>query len=283
MLGSQPVSLSKENISLLIKEPYLVSWKADGTRFMLLIQRESAYLTDRDFRIFHIPHLHFPRKGLHDLHSDTLIDGELVIDRVDEKTVKPRFLMYDLVTLNGVAMPADYAKRLEILREEVFIPREMAKTQKKFDFSKEPFGIRCKDFYPLAKIQEVFQLLPKLPHENDGLILAPNHQAYLPGRDNKLLKWKPPHLNTVDFRLDVEKVQKEHSPTEVVYRLLLAQGGDKVFGQLSFDTLNKEEVKKFRCSFACLLFFINLVCIEHCSSLHFSSQGLEWQDHRVSV
>ena len=35
--GLQPVSLKRDNIELLTKEKYLVSWKADGMRFELLL------------------------------------------------------------------------------------------------------------------------------------------------------------------------------------------------------------------------------------------------------
>lgn len=35
--GSQPVSLDNDNIRLLQERPYKVSWKADGTRYMMLI------------------------------------------------------------------------------------------------------------------------------------------------------------------------------------------------------------------------------------------------------
>jgi len=35
--GSQPVSLDRDRIRLLQEKPYKVSWKADGTRYMMLI------------------------------------------------------------------------------------------------------------------------------------------------------------------------------------------------------------------------------------------------------
>ena len=35
--GSQPVSLDRDRIRLLGEKPYRVSWKADGTRYMMLI------------------------------------------------------------------------------------------------------------------------------------------------------------------------------------------------------------------------------------------------------
>jgi hypothetical protein len=36
-------------------------------------------------------------------------------------------------------------------------------------------------------------------HENDGLIFTKVDSPYKPGRDFNIVKWKPPHLNTIDF------------------------------------------------------------------------------------
>lgn len=40
-----------------------------------------------------------------------------------------------------------------------------------------------------------------LPHENDGLIFNHEEKPYQLGVNNGYLKWKPSHLNTVDFFL----------------------------------------------------------------------------------
>ncbi len=37
--GSQPVSLARSNMGLLSERRYWVTWKADGTRYMLLLCR----------------------------------------------------------------------------------------------------------------------------------------------------------------------------------------------------------------------------------------------------
>ena len=34
--GAQPVSMDRKNIGFLAEKPYMVSWKADGTRFLHL-------------------------------------------------------------------------------------------------------------------------------------------------------------------------------------------------------------------------------------------------------
>ncbi len=36
--GSQPVSMDVQNIRLLSQKPYRVSWKADGTRYFIVVK-----------------------------------------------------------------------------------------------------------------------------------------------------------------------------------------------------------------------------------------------------
>ena len=49
--GGQPVSLDRQNISLLHEKRYWVTWKADGTRYMMLLCRWGVYLIDRAFNV----------------------------------------------------------------------------------------------------------------------------------------------------------------------------------------------------------------------------------------
>ena len=45
-----------------------------------------------------------------------------------------------------------------------------------------------------------------LGHEPDGLVFQPSDEAYEPGRDDRILKWKPHTHNSVDFKLQVRHV-----------------------------------------------------------------------------
>ena len=49
--GSQPVSLDRANIGLLEARRFWVTWKADGTRYLLLLCRWGVYLLDRSFAV----------------------------------------------------------------------------------------------------------------------------------------------------------------------------------------------------------------------------------------
>ncbi|NWU25517.1 MCE1 enzyme, partial [Dyaphorophyia castanea] len=99
--GAQPVSMDKQNIKFLEQKPYKVSWKADGTRYMMLIDgKNEVYMIDRDNSIFHVSNLEFPfRKDLRTHLTNTLLDGEMIIDKVNGQVV-PRYLIYDIIKFN---------------------------------------------------------------------------------------------------------------------------------------------------------------------------------------
>jgi mRNA-capping enzyme len=75
--GSQPVSMDLENLFLLHHNPYRVSWKADGTRYMMLIQGDGqVYFIDRNNSIFSVDKLTFPHvRDCSKKLKDTLLDG----------------------------------------------------------------------------------------------------------------------------------------------------------------------------------------------------------------
>lgn len=75
--GCQPVSMDRNNIKFLHTKPYRVSWKADGTRYMMLIVKSGEiFFADRDNSIFEVKGLQFPyRKDLKKHLTDTLVDG----------------------------------------------------------------------------------------------------------------------------------------------------------------------------------------------------------------
>lgn len=100
--GSQPVSMDRHNIQLLSQKPYRVSWKADGSRYMMLILKENeVYFFDRDNSCFQVSGMRFPcREDINAHIAETLIDGEMVIDKVNGLSI-PRYLVYDIIHFNG--------------------------------------------------------------------------------------------------------------------------------------------------------------------------------------
>lgn len=75
--GSQPVSMDNNNLTLLQQKPYKVSWKADGTRYMMLIvKKDEIYFFDRDNSCFAVSGISFPHHANLQNHiTNTLLDG----------------------------------------------------------------------------------------------------------------------------------------------------------------------------------------------------------------
>lgn len=205
--GCQPVSMSKQNLELLHQKPYKVSWKADGTRYMMLIDgKDEVYFYDRDGCLYQVSGLTFLHRKDKNRHlSDTLLDGEMVIDVVKGQQF-PRYLIYDIIRFEGNEVgKVDFGTRLVCIEKEIVGSRNNYIVQGLIDKTKEPFSVRKKEFWD---VQDTYKLLEDkftkmLTHEPDGLIFQPGRDPYKCGRDDTVLKWKPASMNSVDFKLKV--------------------------------------------------------------------------------
>jgi len=207
--GCQPVSMDRQNLSFLQDKPYKVSWKADGTRYMMLIDgKDEVYFIDRDncvYKVTGLTFLHRKDKNKH-IH-DTVMDGEMVIDVVNG-TSFPRFLIYDIVRYEGNEVgKCDFGTRLTCIEKEIVGSRNMYIQQGAIDKTKEPFSIRKKEFWDVTDAHKLISddFTSKLAHEPDGLIFQPAKDPYKAGRDDTVLKWKPASMNSVDFKLKIVK------------------------------------------------------------------------------
>ncbi|XP_008787727.1 mRNA-capping enzyme-like [Phoenix dactylifera] len=210
--GSHPVSLNRDNLQLLRQRYYYATWKADGTRYMMLITTHGCYLIDRNF-CFRRVQMRFPLKNNEGSHNLTLIDGEMIIDTLPDTGLKRRYLAYDLVALNSnsvVKLP--FADRWKLLEEEVVRPRNHERKQfecegkcnSSYRYDMEPFSVRRKDFWLLSTVVKLLkEFIPKLSHAADGLIFQGWDDPYVPRTHEGLLKWKYPELNSVDFLFEV--------------------------------------------------------------------------------
>jgi len=148
----------------------------------------------------------FPSRKNFDEHLyQTLVDGEMVLDNVNGTTI-PRYLIYDIIKFRGEDTgKMDFRIRLTCIRDEIVNPRYKAIESGLIDRALEPFGVRFKTFW---FVEDAFRILEgkfsqELLHEPDGLIFQPTKDPYVCGRCDEVLKWKPPELNSIDFRLKV--------------------------------------------------------------------------------
>lgn len=214
--GSQPVSLTRRNLNSLTKFPYVVCEKSDGERHMLLIYKKHCYLIDRMFNIYRV------QITLPDMDNTSLLDGELILDTSPNPKSKGtiRYLVYDAVQVKGVNVAKEtLLYRLKSAFVELIRPRQRAST--------DAFAIFVKDFFDVCySANLVFPYGCRLGHECDGLIFTPAEDPYKPGTCPRLLKWKPAHLNTVDF---VIELVMGYRPEDTHAKLLPAVAGVQKF------------------------------------------------------
>ncbi|XP_014209995.1 mRNA-capping enzyme [Copidosoma floridanum] len=206
--GSQPVTLDFDNLRLLHEKPYKVSWKADGTRYMMFVCEDGqVYFIDRDNSIFEVDGLTFPHvRDRMRMLKDTLLDGEMVIDKTDGKEY-PRYLVYDVLMYDGkdVKKLNFHPNRYHIIENEVIAGRKRAMQEGRIIREKEPFSVRLKEFWPVINAAKLLsnEFAKKLTHEPDGLIFQPAKEPYKTGQCLDVLKWKPVFLNSMDFKLKI--------------------------------------------------------------------------------
>ncbi|XP_037030418.1 mRNA-capping enzyme [Bradysia coprophila] len=252
--GSQPVSMDQKNINLLHMEPYRVSWKADGTRYMMLVLEENeVYFFDRDNSCFQVEGLRFPHHSDFKRHlTNTLLDGEMVIDKVNGLSI-PRYLVYDVVKYEGrdIGQEPFYPNRLDCIQKQITDPRNNAMRHGWIIKDREPFSVRPKCFWDVTQAGAL--LAPKfansLAHEPDGLIFQPSLDPYKSGACSKVLKWKPLHMNSVDFKLKITQQGGMGMLTEKMGYLYVGQH-EQPFASIKYTKYLKElDGKIIECKF----------------------------------
>ncbi|RLN71037.1 hypothetical protein BBJ28_00018542 [Nothophytophthora sp. Chile5] len=108
--------------------------------------------------------------------ANTLIDG-LIVEDQDQEVKVARYLAFDILFLEGAPIwQKKLEKRLQCLQNEIILPR---KNDKSFDYSKEPFRVRMKDHFRLAKTEYMLKKFAKsVTHEVDGVIYTPTDAPY---------------------------------------------------------------------------------------------------------
>jgi len=236
--GAQPVSFSKSHLTQLQKDEYVYitpshqlveadRWmksyylceKTDGIRCLLFLtfiigeegrKIEAAFLIDRKNDYYHIdnPHFHFPLPNapLDSFHVGTLLDGELVLDTYPApRPAIRRYLVFDCLAIDDKDLiHRTLDKRLAYFHERVLKPYNDLFQKYPEERTEQPFEVRVKKMEKAYGIEMMFKdVLPSLPHGNDGLVFTCRTSEYTIGTDRKIIKWKPPAENTIDFRLQI--------------------------------------------------------------------------------
>ncbi|CAK4471619.1 unnamed protein product [Aphanomyces euteiches] len=197
--GCEAISLTKTHIrdyanpspGSLTKE-YLVTWRARGTRCLLLALKDGNYLVSRRMTFTKV-NVKFPRKrAMHENTDKTLVDGVLVEDR-DGSSVVLRYLAFDMIAWEGSPVwKSKLEKRLQCLQNEIILPRKAVRIDrtpfvvdsclmkdKSLEGASESFRVRMKDHFRLEKTEHLLRnFIPRVTHNVDGLILTPKLAVY---------------------------------------------------------------------------------------------------------
>ncbi|GMS81928.1 hypothetical protein PENTCL1PPCAC_4103, partial [Pristionchus entomophagus] len=233
--GSQPVSMEaspeRNNLYFLAQRRYRMSWKADGSRYLIyIIDKGQVYAFDRDNEVFPLPRLTFPHRKEPRHITNTLVDCELIFDNVDGRET-PRILIYDIITFEGINLGKEnFDTRLECIRKEIHGARETACKEGRVNKARELCSVRVKDFWPIESTEKVLSddFTKNVAHEIDGLIFQPVDEPYVAGRCDSVLKWKPPSHNSVDFKLQIRKVNREGELTQHIGFLYVQHSAEPV-------------------------------------------------------
>lgn len=237
--GAQPVSFTKRSLDMLLHQDFWVCEKSDGQRVLVFVVANGAtghqevYLIDRKNTYKLQRNLFFPhsdpqyyvkdsapeeqkratfmrqmKDGLPLYNGwpgckDTLLDGELVWD-VEKKTGRRRLrlLLFDALVVDGVNMSMrPLTKRYGRLHNTIFKPFADYMSKNPMAVAEAPFEVKIKHMDLAYGIDAVIQRMPLLEHGNDGLIFTGMHSGYTFGTDSKIIKWKPPSENSIDFVL----------------------------------------------------------------------------------
>ncbi|XP_027407217.1 mRNA-capping enzyme isoform X1 [Bos indicus] len=232
--------------------PHEEGRKLQFSRYMMLIDgTNEVFMIDRDNSVFHVSNLEFPfRKDLRMHLSNTLLDGEMIIDRVNGQAV-PRYLIYDIIKFNAQPVgDCDFNIRLQCIEREIINPRHEKMKTGLIDKTQEPFSVRHKPFFDIYTSRKLLEgnFAKEVSHEMDGLIFQPTGK-YKPGRCDDILKWKPPSLNSVDFRLKITRMGGEGLLPQNI-GLLYVGGYERPFAQIKVTKeLKQYDNKIIECKF----------------------------------
>lgn len=202
--GCQPVSFLKEHASLLLKSDYYVCEKSDGIRYLLYFCQPPGlglccFLIDRNYNLIHIANSYLLSRSIDSetrrpfFQTETILDGELIVENGEQRTSKLVFLIFDCLMIEGENLCSlNLTLRQKAVQNRVILPNQ--------NYS-GVFELRQKEMAKPYALSLIFDKIQRQKHENDGLIFTPVYEPYSSGTSPKLLKWKPPELNSIDFSL----------------------------------------------------------------------------------
>nr|CAG8494986.1 5365_t:CDS:10 [Entrophospora candida] len=171
---------------------------------------------------------------------DSLVDGELVYDVEPDGSYTLILLAFDMLIDKGLNITEKLLdKRLGRLFLLIKDYNKLILRNNPQFANNQPFKFAFKEMeksYGLEKVIKETTL--KLKHKSDGLIFTSAESSYKMGTNEKILKWKPPNENSIDFLLKVEHDQNKEMP-----RFCLFQRGNNGYEYFNDMSVTYEQWK----------------------------------------
>jgi len=183
----------------------VVSPKADGERFLLVVLGDRSVLINRAFEETDIK-FRFKKNAF----EGTILDVEKIGNRI---------LVFDAYQVNGeIIKDNGLDERLE--RANALV-KSILKT------SKDPLKIEMKPVFERNDIEQAMKT--NFGYETDGLIFTPKDEPARVGTHETMFKWKPLEKNTVDFQV-VPSTRMHDCRQEMIYGydLYVQEHGKKI-------------------------------------------------------
>ncbi|OUU53266.1 MAG: hypothetical protein CBC12_02825 [Candidatus Puniceispirillum sp. TMED52] len=207
-LGSNPVSLSRQNLKDLRNGDYVVGLKSDGIRYILyLCLRKDgspvSLMVDRAQNMYEVEVVAQEEYFT----TETIFEGELVWSQPDETSLL--FLMFDVVRLKGESMTnRPFIQRIEAverctrLSDEISLIGDLDEMESRVSETgsivimkfNPRLIVRPKRFVAIEHTIPVWEARAEAQHRVDGLVIQRSDAPYKNGSAyNTIYKWKPEH------------------------------------------------------------------------------------------
>ena len=184
--GTHPVSLDRVNYDSLIRHPYAISAKVDGTRYFVLVKDSTLYFINRACGVWA-----GPKNASLQRFEGSLLDCEITAGEG-----YPTLMVIDTLAMFGECKRGQHLRRrIDACRPLVrFLQSATAKAHFSVVFQ------RYIDLHRPDATKLVNDANPSDPKNTiDGFVFTPLKMPYIMGRCYHLLKWKPNEKNTVDL------------------------------------------------------------------------------------
>ena len=170
-------TLTEENLHLIKRGKYKVTFRSIGRQGMLLILSDGVFFLENEIdgikvSVMTCP-LYFPDpQRPSNCQHRTLLTVTLVVDREGE-TLVPRFLVSDILTMSsGMLMHKPFSHRLKYIADGIILARK--KSVNIWNYSKELIRIRAKDFFCITQLDFVLEkVINSQTHDTCGLYFFP--------------------------------------------------------------------------------------------------------------